>query len=114
MDSFPREGRFLVSPLVVGPDHQSVGTHDPWKPKGTRAGRWTVATGGPANEVASRMTRSLASRVAPSAALTNTGSPGDRCSPGSKRVDSSRTRSYLTRPSWVGWSALSPSRVQYP
>lgn len=44
--------------------HESVGTHDPWKPNGTRAGRCTVATGGPPNEVASRMTRSLASRVA--------------------------------------------------
>lgn len=43
---------------------EPAGTHDPWKPKGTRAGSSTVATGGPPNEVASMITRSLASRVA--------------------------------------------------
>jgi hypothetical protein len=43
---------------------ESAGTQEPWNPNGTRAGRCTVATGGPANEVASRMTTSLASRAA--------------------------------------------------
>src|SRR5664280_1338122 len=118
---FPMIGSPSGGTLDGGPGQESVGTHDPWKPKGTRAGRWTVATGGPANEVASSMTRSLAPRVAsktterthpsssprPSAALTKTASPGERYSPGSNRVDSSRTRSYLTRPSKEGSSGLS-------
>ncbi len=50
---------------VGGPPAQGVeGTQELWNPKGTRAGRCTVATGGPEKEVASRTTRSLASRVA--------------------------------------------------
>ena len=44
----------------IGPGQDPVGTQEPWNPKGTRAGRWTTATGGPANEVASKMIRSLA------------------------------------------------------
>ncbi len=85
-DSFPRTAFDLVALGVEGSDQASAdrgsgvggprirrrrtadqasaGTHDPWNPKGTRAGRWTVATGGPPNEVESRMTRSLAFRVA--------------------------------------------------
>ena len=62
-DSFPRRGWELVSPGPAA-GQESVGTHDACWPKGTRAGRWTVATGGPVKDVASRMTRSLAPRVA--------------------------------------------------
>ena len=43
---------------------ESEGIQEPWKPNGTRAGRYTTATGGPAKDVASRITRSLAPRVA--------------------------------------------------
>ncbi len=43
--------------------HTEEGNQEPWNPKGIRAGRWTVATGGPENDVASRMTRSLVSLV---------------------------------------------------
>ena len=34
------------------------GSQEPWNPNGTLAGRCTVATGGPPNDVASRITRS--------------------------------------------------------
>ena len=69
-----------VEPAQFPTDRRLSWCHRRWSPRpwsgsrpaprsrGTRRapgpGRWTVATGGPANEVASRMTRSLASRVA--------------------------------------------------
>jgi hypothetical protein len=68
---FPTEGPLTGGTLVPGATElldpaaqESTGNHDPWNPKGTRAGRCTVATGGPAKEVASRITRSLESVVA--------------------------------------------------
>ncbi len=61
----PRPGRQgSPPPERTRPTQGDEGTQEPWKPKGTRAGRCTVATGGPPKEVASRTTRSLASRVA--------------------------------------------------
>ena len=73
--SFSRSEPGLASPslitsraraptLSVGNLQDVEGTHEPWNPNGTRTGRCTVATGGPENDVASRITRSLASRVA--------------------------------------------------
>lgn len=50
--------------LSIGSAQEVEGNHEPWNPNGTLAGRCTVATGGPENDVASRITRSLASRVA--------------------------------------------------
>ena len=43
---------------------QASGSQEPWKPKGTRTGRWTVATGSPPKSRASRTTTSLRSVVA--------------------------------------------------
>jgi|ERR1035437_9995489 hypothetical protein len=57
-------GRARAPTLSAGRLQEVEGTHEPWNPNGTRAGRCTVATGGPENDVASRITRSLASRVA--------------------------------------------------
>jgi Phage integrase family len=41
---------------------QASGTQLPWKPKGTRCGNWTRATGSPVKSCEARMTRSLPSR----------------------------------------------------
>ena len=38
-ESFPRPGQAQVSPPLTKGRHESAGTHDPCKPKGTRAGR---------------------------------------------------------------------------